>query len=110
MKICFCSDQCGDSCDRDGAKHNRVARCGVIEVPEHHISAAYQKAGKIELMILPAFFILSLKNRYAGDFSESVCQIRENIGAAEIVMSTEEIGRIGSLLDCVDMPVYGQRR
>lgn len=28
-------------------------------------------------MILPAFFILSLKNRYAGDLGESVCQIRE---------------------------------
>ena len=37
-------------------------------------------------------------------------RIRENIGAAKIAMSTEEIGRIDSLLDCVDMPVYGQRR
>ena len=37
-------------------------------------------------------------------------RIRENIGAAKIAMSTEEISRIDSLLDCVDMPVYGQRR
>lgn len=37
-------------------------------------------------------------------------RIRENISTAKIMMSTEEIGQIDSLLDCVDMPVYGQKR
>ena len=37
-------------------------------------------------------------------------RIKENIGAAKIVMTTEEIEQIDSLLDRMDMPVYGQKR
>ena len=37
-------------------------------------------------------------------------RIKENIGAAKIVMITEEIEQIDSLLNRMDMPVYGQKR
>lgn len=37
-------------------------------------------------------------------------RLRENFGAGDVALTEEEIAKLDSLLDTMDLPVYGQRK